>query len=130
MSNARDLAVGGHRLIAWVAFDGTNANLANNSQTGLYQSHGVSGITDVSDGEYIVHFSPALDDTDYLVIANAYGFNESRTAGRIVSFARTSSAKYNDSKETTHCRIDVINSTSSGLDQYIDAKNIFVLIFK
>ena len=130
MSNARDIAVGGHRLVAWVAFDGTETNLANNSQTGLYQSHGVSGITDVNAGEYIVHFSPALDDTDYLVIGNAYGYNESRSAGRIVSFARTSSTKYNDSKTTTHCRIDVIQGGTSALQDYTDVGNIFVLIFK
>jgi hypothetical protein len=130
MSNARNIADAGHRLVAWVAFDGTNTNLANNSQTGLYQSHGISGITDVNGGEYIVHFSPALDDTDYLVIANAFGFNESRSAGRVISFARTSSAKYNDSKETTHCRIDVLDSRSDGLNANVDVKNIFVLIFK
>ena len=127
MTTAVELAEGGHRLVAWVAFDGTNASLANNSQTGLYQSHGVSGITDISSGQYKIHFSPAFDDTNYLVIGNAYGFNESRGSGRLVTFAETNSSNYNDSKTTGYCRIDILEGFNNARN---DVSNIYVLIFK
>ena len=92
---------------AWVNFDGTT------TPPTIRDSFNVSDVVKSSSGRYVVYFEEDMDNTNYGISGSAFGFNASRGSSRVVSFASSSSAIYNDSKTIGYTRIDTFESTTS-----------------
>ena len=69
MSNARDIADAGHQLVAWVAFEGSNATATANLD-GVHSSYGFDALEDAGFGNFKLHFATDQPDKFYCITAS------------------------------------------------------------
>ena len=90
---------------AWVRFDGTAVD-GNNDLTGVDDSYNVSGVVDVSAGNYTVYWDTDFANADYVCVGSATGDNlvsfHNYTAGTVdVDIYENQVSTARDSSEVT-----------------------------
>lgn len=103
MTTAVEIAERGHRIFAFVSFNGT----ATSGSASMSENFNISSVDSSGTGQFKINFENNSTNTNYIIVGNAFGFNASRSTGRVVTFNSNTSAIYNDSKEEGYFRITV-----------------------
>ena len=108
------------RAKAWVNFNGTGT-------VAIRADFNVNTIGDNGTGDYTVNFSNALSDANYVIAGGGFGYNESRSTGRTVTFSSASSSVYNNAINASFARV-TIEQTNGGTKN--DMSHVHVAIFR
>ena len=105
---------------AWVNFNGSDT-------VAIRASYNVSSITDNGTGSYTVNFTTAMPDANYVVAGGGFGYNESRTSGRALTFSSTNSSEYNNAISISSVRVTTTLVTDGSK---ADISHVHVAIFR
>ena len=100
---------------AWVNFNGTGT-------VAIRDDYGVSSITDIQAGQYVVNFTTSMADANYMVSATA-GNNDST----YTETDSTDHGAHTGLRTTNGCRVFEFDHDTGGTGQ--DANYIGVLVF-
>lgn len=106
---------------AWVNYDSANQN--------IFSAYNIRSVTRSTIGDIDITFETEFPDENYIIVASAYAFRNSRTAPRLVSFVATSSSTYNNAYNTTDCNIRIYQLATTSI-VLADAENIMVSFFR
>ena len=104
---------------AWVNYSTVSQN--------VFSAYNIRSVTKITTGDIRITFETAFPDENYIIVANAYAFRNSRTMPRIVSFVASSSSTYNNAYNTTDCNLRIYQNSGSTLD---DVENVMVAFFR